>query len=209
MNTYFYVQQNGIDPAKTIVTDAPSWAAEFCLKDQNYLNYEDTEPPAAYCTSCLHLPTLEHAIVDFELVSKLGGLHKANDQILYAQENNHETISIPVVVNGENGLGCLYIDTLEKAVTRIKQNLSADANTKDTLSDSQKTQFKVDDVVVPLGDHWGKSPNAVTVVAIDGEFEFKGRNATGLEREFWYETKDWRLTTDEEKKWMCRIDAKK
>ena len=60
---------------------------------------------------------------------------------------------------------------------------------------------------MPVVDHWGKSPNAVTVVAIDGEFDFKGRNATGLEREFWYATSEWRLATDEEKKWMCRINV--
>ncbi len=207
MNTYSYVQQNGIELGKAIMTAAPSWAAEYCLRDQNYLNYEDTDPPAAYCASCLHLPTLEHAIADFELVFKLGGLDKAKDKILYAKENDHETISVPVVIDGEKGLGCLYIDTLEKAVTRIKQNLSAGANTEAPLSDSQKPQFKVDDVVVPIVDHWGKSPNAVTVVAIDGEFDFKGRNATGLEREFWYATSEWRLATDQEKKWMCRINV--
>ena len=66
--------------------------------------------------------------------------------------------------------------------------------------------FKVNETVVPKGNHWGKSPNAVLVVELDGETHFKGRNFTGLEREYWYKTEDWRLATPEEAKHKCRCD---
>ena len=123
MNTYLYVQENGADNAKAIVSGAPTWAAEYCLLDNEYLNYEDIDPSAAHCASCLHLPALEKALSDFELVAKLGGLEEANDQIVHAHKNNYQTISISVVVSGQSGFGCMYIDTLEKTVTRIKQGL--------------------------------------------------------------------------------------
>ena len=66
--------------------------------------------------------------------------------------------------------------------------------------------FKVDDTVVPIGNNWGKYPNAILVVELDGDMHFKGRNFTGLEREYWYMVKDWRLATPEETKHKCRID---
>lgn len=203
MNAYLYLQELGSDRSKAtaIASAAPSWAAEYCFIDHAYLNYEDTDPPKSECEHCLHLPTLEQAIADFELMEKVGGFADAKRKVLYAKKSGHETISVPVVMDGKEGFGCLYIDVLEAALLRVEKALHVPAQAA-----TNPVPFKIDDVVVPVGDHWGKSPNAVTVVEVDGIHDFRGQHSTGLERRHWYKTVDWRLASDEEKKWMCRSE---
>lgn len=59
---------------------------------------------------------LKRLVESVDLVGKVGGISQAKAQVKQAHEHGYQTMSIPVEINGSIGMGCLYIDTLEKAI---------------------------------------------------------------------------------------------
>lgn len=126
MNAITFIKQHGVERAREVVEVAPEGATHIrdsygfiaYLKDgerKEWYHKNTWLMTLVWQPDCL-LSDLKRLVESVELVSKAGGITTSKAQVKQANEHGYLTISIPVEINGSIGMGCLYIDTLEKAI---------------------------------------------------------------------------------------------
>lgn len=126
MNAIDFIKQHGVEKAREVVDCAP-WLDQFsptantyysvrtgqkwCEESNGWIYMGDELPD-----DLIELYDLKRLVESVDLVGKVGGIAKAKAQVKQAHEHGYLTISIPVEINSSIGMGCLYIDKLEKAI---------------------------------------------------------------------------------------------
>ena len=108
MNAIEFIQQHGVEKAKKVLGNAGLLHKSYTPAGGLYHRYE--------MTGTVSLTELKRLVESVGLVGKVGGISQAKAQVKQAHEHGYQTMSIPVEINGSMGMGCLYIDTLEKAI---------------------------------------------------------------------------------------------
>ncbi|NIE95160.1 hypothetical protein F3J02_01455 [Acinetobacter sp. Tr-809] len=122
MNAIKFIQQHGVEKAREVVEGAPvtytgTETASLCYraKDQKY---STRFKPS---NLLVNVSSLKRLVESVDLVGKVGGISQAKTQVKQAHEHGYQTMSIPVEIKGSMGMGCLYIDTLEKAIADYEE----------------------------------------------------------------------------------------
>lgn len=100
MNAIQFIKDHGVEKAR-----------------KHYQDIREAANQVSFVHACEPFASqLNRLIESVDLVGKIGGISKAKAQVKQAHEHGYQTMSIPVEINGSIGMGCLYIDTLEKAI---------------------------------------------------------------------------------------------
>lgn len=134
MNAINFIQQHGVEKAREVLKAIPEkqhWFSEVMMNETGKwvvmqvvsLIHETGEKYTSTFQLCKEwqpkftkLNDLKRLVESVKLVGKVHGITTAKAHVKQAYEQGYSTISIPVEINGSIGMGCLYIDTLEKAI---------------------------------------------------------------------------------------------
>lgn len=103
MNAINFIQKHSITQAKECLSICASPNDKWFIHEGDLISDSDFDD-------------LKRLVESVELVGKVGGITKAKAQVKQAHEHDHITMSITIEINGSIGMGCLNIDTLEKAI---------------------------------------------------------------------------------------------
>ena len=138
MNAITFIKQHGVEKAREVVEGAPEGAELFSTstyiknahsegqKDffaqwsEVVLGWINASADRDFIDEAIKLSDLKRLVESVGLVGKVGGISQAKAQVKQAHEHGYQTMSTPVEINGSMGMGCLYIDTLEKAIANYE-----------------------------------------------------------------------------------------
>lgn len=132
MNAINFIKQHGVEKAREVVDGAPDGVMLFeYIPICSGLSYIKIIDGIRYCFNpatnnwfidnfkaeiSFQFNDLKRLVESVDLVGKVGAISQAKAQVKQAHEHGYLTMSIHVEINGSMCIGCLYIDTLEKAI---------------------------------------------------------------------------------------------